>query len=513
MAKATPDKVPVRRPLIGFDVKALLDLNSADDYRRFLRIKGLPQRRFVGSVAEYPDEYARIVEGKAARTKKAEAYTPIAGLFDYQRDIAALAIKKRKFAVFAECGLGKSLIDFEYVRHVLASTKGKVMLVCPLMVTYQMRDEVRRFYGDTLPCEIVRADALPAWTESKDGERFGITNFEAITDRVNQGNLSCIVISESSMMKNHYGKWATRLIELGKGLDWKLCETGTPAPNDRIEYANHAVFLDQYPTVNAFLARYFVNRGMTGERWELKPHAVAPFYRDLSHWCIFLSDPAVYGWKDNTSGIPPIHVHYHDVALTDEQTELAQAEGKSLFVGASGGFVNRQRMAQISKGRTKGGRIETLKPEFIRSLVESFGGESSVVWCRFNEEQDALAAILPGAASISGDTPEDVRREIIRKFQLGEIKTLISKPKIMGFGLNLQICTRMVFSSLQDSYEEYHQSVKRANRYGSTQPLNVHIPFTAIELPMIENVMRKSRAVQSDTDTQQLLFKENRFAS
>ena len=170
-------------------------------------------------------------------------------------------------------------------------------------------------------------------------------------------------------------------------------------------------------------------------------------------------------------------------------------------------------MAQISKGRTKGGRIETLKPEFIRSLVESFGGESSVVWCRFNEEQDALAAILPGAASISGDTPEDVRREIIRKFQLGEIKTLISKPKIMGFGLNLQICTRMVFSSLQDSYEEYHQSVKRANRYGSTQPLNVHIPFTAIELPMIENVMRKSRAVQSDTDTQQLLFKENRFAS
>lgn len=82
----------------------------------------------------------------------------------------------------------------------------------------------------------------------------------------------------------------------------------------------------------------------------------------------------------------------------------------------------------------------------------------------------------------------------------------------MGFGLNLQVCTQMVFSSLQDSYEEYHQAVKRANRYGSTRPLNVHIPFTAIELPMIENVMRKAKAVQSDTETQQRLFRENSFA-
>jgi hypothetical protein len=36
------------------------------------------------------------------------------------------------------------------------------------------------------------------------------------------------------MLKSHYGEYGTRLIQLGRGLKWKLCATGTPAPNDRI---------------------------------------------------------------------------------------------------------------------------------------------------------------------------------------------------------------------------------------------------------------------------------------
>lgn len=494
-------------------MNTLLDLNSVADYRRFLKIKSLPQRTFVGRMASYPDEYASLVTGKPVRAGKLAAYQPSDYLFDYQRDISATAIRKRKYAVFAECGYGKTAVDFEFVRHVLGvlPKSKRVLLVCPNMVTHQMAEEAERFYGSQLECEIVKAADLPTWAGRRTGCRFGITNYEAITDRVTQGNIGGMVLSESSMLKSHYGKWATRLIEIGKGLDWKLCETGTPAPNDRIEYANHAVFLDQFPTVNAFLAKYFVNKGMTGEHWELKAHALHAFYRDLSHWCIFLSNPATYGWKDNAGGMPPINVHYHNVELTEEQTTLAQNAGGSLFVGASGGFVSRQRMAQISKGNTKEGRIETLKPAYIKELVGSFGDESTIVWCRFNDEQDRLAKMMPDAASLSGDTPEDERRAMIKRFQAGQVKTLVTKSKCAGFGLNLQICTRMVFSTLQDSFEEYWQAVKRANRYGSTHPLNVHIPFTEIEWPMIQSVFTKATRVQSDTNEQERIFKECRY--
>jgi len=90
---------------------------------------------------------------------------------------------------------------------------------------------------------------------------------------------------------------------------------------------------------------------------------------------------------------------------------------------------------------------------------------------------------------------------------------LISKPKILGFGLNLQIATRQVFSGLQDSYEEFWQAVKRSNRIGSTRPLNVHIPVTEIEVPMIQTVLEKAKRVQQDTEEQERLFKTLRMSA
>lgn len=484
----------------------ILDLNTVSGYQTFLKVKSLPVYRFTGREAWFPDEYASQV-GIGMKSAKPTKYDPRDWLFDYQRDIAKLAIRKQKFAVFADCGLGKTPIFLEFIRHAAASLpKSKaVLMVSPLMVVKQTISEAKRFYGDDLPIEQVSARDLPAWTQK--GGRIGITNYDAITDDVQQGRLGALILDESSMLKSHYGAWGTRLIELGRGLQWKLAGTGTPAPNDRIEYANHAVFLDHYPTVNSFLARFFVNRGETQNRWELKPHALKPFYRALSHWCIFLTNPAVYGWKDNCGTLPPISVHIEDVDLTDNQRDAAQQASGDLF-GTLGGIGSRSKIARIAKGVG----IESLKPQYIVDRVKSFGDESTLVWCKYNPEQEMLAKMMPNAGNISGDTPIEERERIVAEFQAGRINTIISKPKIMGLGLNLQIATRQLFSTLQDSYEEYYQAVKRSNRYGSTLPLNVHIPVTDLERPMIETVLRKAARVQADTEEQEQLFKECGYA-
>jgi hypothetical protein len=309
------------------------------------------------------------------------------------------------------------------------------------------------------------------------------------------------------MLKSHYGKWGTKIIELGRGLDWKLCGTGTPAPNDRIEYANHAVFLDHFPTVNGFLATFFVNRGQTQERWVLKDHALEPFYRALSHWSIFMSNPATYGWKDNAESIPPIHVHVHEVPISDEQRKAMFVETGQLFAANMGGISSRGKLGQIAKGNHNGVQIETYKPQYIGDLVDSFGDESTIIWCIYNHEQDTMEKQFAAAGSIRGDTPHEKRMEIIRAFKAGEIKQLISKPKILGFGLNLQIATRQVWSGLQDSFESFYQGVKRSNRVGSKLPLNVHIPVTEMEEPMVQNVLRKAHLVQQDTEEQERIFK------
>lgn len=494
------------------DVCIPLSTSSVDDYDRFLAIKALPRYRIAGGFAYVPAEYAARI-GLAGRKGRSMPYVPHGGLFDYQRDIAALAIRKQKFAIFADCGLGKTLMLLEFARHAaecIADGKA-VLIVSPLMVVAQTVAECRKFYGNAWqhPIEVVPASGLKAWLKSG-SSRIGITNYDALTDDLEAGRLAGLVLDESSMLKSHYGKWGHACIELGKGLDLKLALTGTPAPNDRIEYANHAVFLDKYPTVNSFLARFFVNRGETQERWELKPHALEPFYRSLSDWCIFLTNPATYGWRDNCDSIPPINVHIHDVALTTQQREMLMDNTSSMFVAAAGGITSRQKLGQIAKGAYKGVAVETLKPAFIRELIESWPDESTIIWCIYNDEQDRIAAEFPDAANVDGSTPINDRLRLIDDFKAGRRRVLISKPKVLGFGLNLQIATRQVFSGLQDSYESYYQAVKRSNRYGSTKPLNVHIPITEVERPMIETVLRKAKRVQQDSEQQEIIFKKAR---
>jgi superfamily II DNA or RNA helicase len=485
-----------------------LDTSSVEDYRRFLAIKALPYYTIQGRQATFPDEYADRIGMVTEEATDHTSYTPPAWMFDYQAAITSIAIQKRKYCLFVDCGFGKTAIFLEFARHArerLASHK-RVLIVSPLMVIPQTIRESKRFFPD-MPIERIDAAHLKEWMHGSGG--IGITNYEAIRDDVvTRGNLGALILDESSNLKSHYGAWGTRLIELGRGLDWKIAATGTPAPNDRIEYANHAVFMDAFPNVNAFLARFFVNRGQTQERWVLKQHALRPFYTALSHWCIFMTNPATYGWTDNTTTIPPIHVHEHEVPLTDEQRHLAFHNTGDLFAHRIGGITNRSVLSQIAKGSHKGKRIDTHKPGFIRDLIATWPEESTLVWCRFNAEQKLLAETMPEAASVSGSTPDDERQRIVYAFQQGEIKTLITKPKILGFGMNLQIATRQVFSACDDSYELYYQAVKRSNRVGSTRPLNVHIPITDIERIQMENVLRKSRMVERDTKVQEQLFKE-----
>jgi len=481
-------------------MRITFDTSSLESYRQFLAVRRCPVYEFRGSDAIVPDEYAAAIFGNVVARPTDADYEPSPFLFDYQAGIARLAIRKRKFSVFADPGWGKTAIMLEFAQHVLKQIRMRpVLIVSPLMVVSQTVAESARFYPG-LPITQIASGDVQNFLDH--GMGVGVTNYEAFNHDLRQGRLGALILDESHMLAPHYGKWATAVLRLGQGLKWKLACTGTPAPNDRIDYANHAVFMDVAKTTNEFLATYFVNRGKTGERWELKPHAMERFYRDLSHWCIFMADPATYGWKDNVGTIPPIHVHIHRVDLSQEQRDAARDLTGRLFVAEVGGIGQRAKIGQIAKGKYDGKRIESFKPKFVRDLVDSWPTESTIVWCKYNDEQDQMAETFPEALSISGSTPIDKRIEMLDQFKRGDKRILISKSRVLGLGLNLQIATRHVFNGLHDSLVEYKQSVKRSNRVGSTKALNVHIPTTELEEPMIANVLRKAEMLEADTAIQ-----------
>lgn len=481
----------------------MIHFNSSrlEDYRTFLKVRRCPVYRFHGGECYVPDEYAGML-GLQTNDHQVCKYVPHPQMFDYQAAIAEIAIRKQKYAVFADCGLGKTLIFLDFARHAAGATGKKVLIVSPLMVCRQTVNEAVKFYGQDCGIRQIVAADLPYWLSS--GTGIGVTNYDAIREGLPSGDLGGLILDESSMLKSHYGAWGTRLIEMGRGVRFKLCGTGTPAPNDRIEYANHAVFLDRSRTVNEFLATYFVNRGQTQNRWELKPHALRPFYRSLADWSVFLTNPATYGWRDNVATIPPIHVSIEDVPLTPEQRKAASKVTGRLLHTQIGGIGDRGKLSQIAKGKS----CPSNKPGYIRDRIASWSeAEQSIVWCHYNDEQDGLSAIIP-SVSMSGSTSEARRFEMLDSFLSGDARTLITKPKILGFGVNLQCATRHMFSGLKDSYEEYYQAVKRSNRIGSTKPLNVHIPVTELEYPFVENVLRKANRVEADTLEQEAMFKE-----
>jgi len=193
------------------------------------------------------------------------------------------------------------------------------------------------------------------------------------------------------------------------------------------------------------------------------------------------------------------------VRLSEKQEREVQKTTGQLFVTELGGITTRAKLSRMAKCES------STKPQYIADLVRSWPDESTLIWCRYNDEQRAIEQVLPEAASLDGSTPQAERQRIVDDFKAGRVRVLISKPKILGFGLNLQICTRQVFSGLQDSYEEYYQAVKRSNRIGSTKPLNVHIPVSDVERPMVENVLRKARRVEADTREQEAMFRNASF--
>lgn len=162
-----------------------------------------------------------------------------------------------------------------------------------------------------------------------------------------------LLVHNSSCLKNETGKIRTNIIDSCKGIPYKLACSATPAPNDRQEYANHALFLDYIDNFKQFFTKYFYNTG-SGNDFELKPHAKMDFYKFLSTWSIFLKNPSKYGFNDNLHDLQPAEVIWDRIDLTPAQHEAslmhASAGQMNMFGTNAGGITNRNKISQIAKG-------------------------------------------------------------------------------------------------------------------------------------------------------------------
>ena len=391
-------------------------------------------------------------------------------LFRFQDAIARWALKKGRAAVFAGTGLGKTRIQLTWAKQVEAHTQRPVLVMAPLAVAQQTIAEGAKI---GIPVRLVR--------EASEIEARGIhvVNYDRF-DRIDPALFAGIVLDESSILKSHDGKTRTALIEAWADTRFRLACTATPAPNDFMELANHAEFLGAMTRVE-MLATFFVHDGGETQKWRLKGHAQADFWKWISSWAVMLSKPSDLGFEQGGYDLPGL-------TIVEKVVESAPNDAGALFA-LEVNTLNERRSARRSS-------IED-RVKVIADLVAAEPDEQWIIWGDLNDETEALSKAIPGALEVRGSDDPDVKAERLIGFANGDFRVLVTKSKIAGFGLNLQKCARIAFCGVSDSFEMFYQSVRRCYRFGQTREVIVYVVTSSAESSVVRNLKRKERDAQA----------------
>src|SRR3990167_6583853 len=379
--------------------------------------------------------------------------------FDFQKPIISWALKKGRAAIFADCGLGKTLMQLAWADNI----PGKVLILSPLAVANQTVSE-----GDKFGIKV-------RYARDKDDVRDGIniTNYEMM-DHFDPEIFQGVVLDESSILKSFDGKTREKIISRFRHTPYRLACTATPSPNDFMELGNHAEFLGVMSRAE-MLSMFFVHDGGETHKWRLKGHAQERFWDFVCSWAVMLNKPGDLGFDSTGFQLPEIIFHENII------NENKPTEG-SLFAMPAATLQER-----ISARRDS---VDDRVAECARIVGEN-RLDQWIIWCNLNLESDKCTKAIPGSRQIKGSDSKESKEKNMMDFVNGKFKILITKPSIAGFGLNLQNCSNMAFVGLSDSFEEFYQATRRCWRFGQKRNVNAHIIISSTEGAVLANIKRK----------------------
>lgn len=412
------------------------------------------------------NEYEKFIESKKMNLLASGFDVEVSelnkNLFDFQQYVVKTAIKKGKYAIFADCGLGKTLMQLEFANQVSKKTQKPVLILCPLAVAGQTIQE-----GEKFEISVVK---MPLGINSNDPVQ--ITNYESL-QYVDPDNFSGIILDESSILKNFEGKTRSAIIEAFKDTPYKLACTATPSPNDPMELGNHAEFLNTMSR-NEMLAMYFVHDGGDTSKWRLKGHAAQPFWDWVSEWAVMFSKPSDIGFSADGYVLPNLN-------LLDRQIVTGGRNNGKLFndVHVSATDFNAE--------------LRLTKVERLSEVVEivNASDENFIIWIKQDEEGDYLKKLIPDAIEVRGSHSQEFKEKHLLGFARGEFRVLITKTKIAQFGLNYQNCRNQVFASLDFSFEGLYQAIRRSYRFGQKSEVNIYMITTDTMQNVVQSIQRK----------------------
>ena len=392
-------------------------------------------------------------------------------LFDFQKSLVEWAVRKGRGAIFADTGLGKTIMELVWAENIVRKTNRPVLLLEPLAVAAQTCREAERFGIDAVRAHVGLA-----------GKVINVTNYERL-HYFNPDDFAGVICDESAILKSFDGTRRSEITQFMKKVPYRLLATATAAPNDYIELGTSSEALG-YLGHQDMLARFFKNdqnnstgRGMYGQRvtWRFKGHAELPFWRWVCSWARAIRRPSDLGFDDDGFVLPKLSQEQHII----ESSTLR--DGMLFALPASDLKEQREeRRNTINERCSK-----------IAKLVDH--DQPALVWCHLNDEGDMLERMIPDAVQVAGSDSDEAKEERFLGFVNGDIRVLVTKPKIGAWGLNFQHCRHVTFFP-SHSFEQYYQGVRRCWRFRQEKPVHVDIVSTEGEAKVLDNLNRKAKA-------------------
>lgn len=401
-----------------------------------------------------------------------------ANLFSFQKWIVKAALKKGRYAIFADCGLGKTLMQLEWAQKVAQHTGRPVLILAPLAVAGQTILE-----GEKFGIRVTRASLE---FDNPHYAAIQIANYEQLGN-IDSSIYAGIVLDESSILKNYEGAIKNDVLECFDATPYKLACTATPSPNDPMELGNHSEFLNTMGR-NEMLSMYFVHDGGDTAKWRLKGHAANRFWQWVSTWAVMCSRPADIGYSNEGYELPALNYIEHQIVTESRNNGL-------LFNDVAISATNFN--AELRS--TKEARLNKAV-ELVNNSTEQF-----IVWIKQNEEGEYLKSLIPDAIEVKGSDSPEYKEKHLLGFANNAFRVLITKAKIAQFGLNYQNCHNQVFASLDFSFEGLYQSIRRSYRFGQTKPVNIHL----ITTDTMQNVRESIRTKQAQFEQMQQQMQAN----
>lgn len=385
-------------------------------------------------------------------------------LFPFQKYCVKRALKQGKFALFEDCGLGKTFQQLEWARQVVKHTSRSVLILAPLAVTNQTILEGERFGIDVFEYNHALTDLVfPSIL---------ISNYEQLKN-IKTDDLAGVVLDESSILKSFDGAYKMLIIDKFKNTPYKLACTATPSPNDDMEICNHAEFLN-IKSRSEILAMYFTHDGGETAKWRLKGHAEKLFWKFVSEWSLVVSKPSDIGFSDEGYVLPKLNYIKEEI-----KTEARDVSKIFNDVAISATNFNQELRHTMEE------RINRAA-EIANNSTDNF-----IIWIKQDVEGEYLRKLIPDAVEVKGSDSPEYKKSKLLGFANDEFRVLITKTKIAQFGLNYQNCHNQIFPSLDFSFEGLYQAIRRSYRFGQKKEVNIYLITTDTMTNVIKSIERK----------------------